>query len=101
MTSRYHSERLMSGQAFTEGSKESARPLRALSLGNSDPTNLATFQPRADFIRNNIDGGGIRGISGLLILEDVMEKLRIAIELDVVPRPCDYFDLIGGTSTGG
>jgi patatin-like phospholipase/acyl hydrolase len=53
---------------------------------------------RADAVS---DGGGIRGISSLLILEDIMEKIREAKGLDRVPRPCEHFDLIGGTSTGG
>lgn len=30
-----------------------------------------------------------------------MEKIRDAEGLDCVPRPCEYFDFIGGTSTGG
>ncbi|KAI7764856.1 hypothetical protein LZL87_013839 [Fusarium oxysporum] len=30
-----------------------------------------------------------------------MERIREAKKLHQVPRPCDYFDLIGGTSTGG
>ncbi|KAJ7841461.1 hypothetical protein B0H13DRAFT_1910291 [Mycena leptocephala] len=47
------------------------------------------------------DGGGIRGLSMLIILEDLMWKLKVAEDLPDVPRPCDYFDLIGGTSTGG
>jgi hypothetical protein len=37
----------------------------------------------------------------LIILEDLMWKLKVAEDLPDVPRPCDYFDLIGGTSTGG
>ncbi|KAJ9130190.1 Acyl transferase/acyl hydrolase/lysophospholipase [Pleurostoma richardsiae] len=49
----------------------------------------------------SLDGGGIRGISSLLILEDIMETIRDAKGLDHVPRPCEYFDFIGGTSTGG
>ncbi|KAJ7309207.1 FabD lysophospholipase-like protein, partial [Mycena albidolilacea] len=47
------------------------------------------------------DGGGIRGLSMLLILEHLMYKLKVAENLPDIPRPCDYFDLIGGTSTGG
>jgi len=47
------------------------------------------------------DGGGIRGLSSLLILDDIMEKVRDIKRLDRIPRPCEYFDLIGGTSTGG
>jgi hypothetical protein len=30
-----------------------------------------------------------------------MEKIRDAKGLDRVPRPCEEFDLIGGTSTRG
>ncbi|KAJ7888007.1 hypothetical protein B0H13DRAFT_2277447 [Mycena leptocephala] len=49
----------------------------------------------------SLDGGGIRGLSMLIILKDLMWKLKVAEDLPDVPRPCDYFDLIGGTSTGG
>ncbi|KAJ7924282.1 FabD/lysophospholipase-like protein [Mycena leptocephala] len=49
----------------------------------------------------SLDGGGIRGLSMLIILEDLMWKLKVAEDLPDVPHPCDYFDLIGGTSTGG
>lgn len=44
-----------------------------------------------------LDGGGVRGLSSLIILEQLMET----IDPDSPPRPCDYFDMIGGTSTGG
>lgn len=44
-----------------------------------------------------LDGGGVRGLSALMILEQLMEK----INPDSPPKPCDYFDMIGGTSTGG
>jgi hypothetical protein len=44
-----------------------------------------------------LDGGGVRGLSALMILEQLME----AVNPDSPPKPCDYFDMIGGTSTGG
>ncbi|KAJ7886233.1 acyl transferase/acyl hydrolase/lysophospholipase, partial [Mycena olivaceomarginata] len=47
------------------------------------------------------DGGGIRGLSMLIILEHLMYKLKVEENLPAIPHPCDYFDLIGGTSTGG
>ncbi|QKD59085.2 phospholipase, patatin family protein, partial [Fusarium oxysporum Fo47] len=43
------------------------------------------------------DGGGIRGLSSLIILKYLMKRVRP----DNPPKPCEYFDLIGGTSTGG
>ncbi|KAE9966186.1 hypothetical protein EG328_009102 [Venturia inaequalis] len=44
-----------------------------------------------------LDGGGVRGLSSLMILERLIET----INPDSPPKPCDYFDMIGGTSTGG
>jgi patatin-like phospholipase/acyl hydrolase len=48
-----------------------------------------------------LDGGGIRGLSSLLILRDIMEDIQRRTEADETPKPCEYFDLIGGTRTGG
>ncbi|KAF2148358.1 FabD/lysophospholipase-like protein [Myriangium duriaei CBS 260.36] len=45
----------------------------------------------------SIDGGGVRGLSALCILRKLMEF----IDPENPPKPCDYFDMIGGTSTGG
>jgi patatin-like phospholipase/acyl hydrolase len=46
------------------------------------------------------DGGGIRGLSEIIILHEIMARLRTDPNQEI-PRPCDYFDLICGTSTGG
>jgi patatin-like phospholipase/acyl hydrolase len=43
------------------------------------------------------DGGGVRGLSTLYIIKKLME----GIDSTNPPKPCDYFDMIGGTSTGG
>lgn len=45
----------------------------------------------------SLDGGGIRGLSSLYILKHVMES----INPECPPKPCEYFDMIAGTSTGG
>ncbi|KAF9772537.1 hypothetical protein IL306_009749 [Fusarium sp. DS 682] len=44
-----------------------------------------------------LDGGGVRGLSSLMILQNLMST----IDSDSPPKPCDYFDMIAGTSTGG
>ncbi|KAH7151967.1 hypothetical protein B0J13DRAFT_470560, partial [Dactylonectria estremocensis] len=44
-----------------------------------------------------LDGGGVRGLSSLMILQNLMST----IDPDSPSKPCDYFDMIGGTSTGG
>lgn len=52
-----------------------------------------------------LDGGGVRGIATLILLGEIMEQ--IARELGKPDteakhlRPCDFFDIICGTSTGG
>ncbi|KAJ6114828.1 hypothetical protein N7486_000606 [Penicillium sp. IBT 16267x] len=44
-----------------------------------------------------LDGGGVRGLSSLMILQQLMAT----VDPESPPKPCDYFDMIGGTSTGG
>ncbi|KAK0502448.1 acyl transferase/acyl hydrolase/lysophospholipase [Armillaria luteobubalina] len=48
-----------------------------------------------------IDGGGIRGISQLIILDEIMKHIQVKKCLTKVPKPCEYFHLIGGSGTGG
>jgi patatin-like phospholipase/acyl hydrolase len=48
-----------------------------------------------------IDGGGIKGISELLILQHIIVAVQGQLRLVEEPLPYDYFDLIGRTSTGG
>ena len=45
----------------------------------------------------SLDGGGVRGLSSLYILEYLMQQ----VNPDAPPKPCNFFDMIGGTSTGG
>jgi patatin-like phospholipase/acyl hydrolase len=45
----------------------------------------------------SLDGGGVRGISTLYILKEIMAS----VTADPSPKPCDYFDMIGGTGSGG
>jgi patatin-like phospholipase/acyl hydrolase len=53
--------------------------------------------PGQDLCLLPLDGGGVRGLSSLLILQELMERLC----LEDPSKPCDVFDMIGGTSTGG
>lgn len=58
-------------------------------------------QPRTGPRILSLDGGGVRGLSSLIVLQEVMTKVQLQGNLDEVPYPCAYFDLICGTSTGG
>ncbi|KAI8716606.1 PNPLA domain-containing protein [Fusarium sp. LHS14.1] len=51
----------------------------------------------------SFDGGGVRGLSSLYILDHIMRDLNHQRALAGQPakKPCEIFDLIGGTSTGG
>lgn len=47
----------------------------------------------------SLDGGGLRGLSILYVLRDIMAKVN---EYEDPPlKPCEVFDLIGGSGTGG
>jgi patatin-like phospholipase/acyl hydrolase len=70
--------------------------MNLLSLGRSPIQSYL-----AELIRRPEDGGGIRGLSSLLILQNIMEKIRFVEDLQTEPLPCEYFDMICGTSTGG
>ncbi|KAK0707393.1 acyl transferase/acyl hydrolase/lysophospholipase [Lasiosphaeris hirsuta] len=43
----------------------------------------------------SLDGGGVRGIAALMLLDTVMKKAHPG------KKPYEVFDIIGGTSTGG
>jgi patatin-like phospholipase/acyl hydrolase len=52
----------------------------------------------------SLDGGGVRGLSTLYVLKYIMDRLNYERKetADLPPvKPCEVFDLIGGTSTGG
>lgn len=48
-----------------------------------------------------LDGGGIKGYTSLLILQRIFRTMKAEGQLTDIPKPCDVFDLIVGTSTGG
>lgn len=72
-------------------------PLNLLALG----TRFGTTPIPKLYTDPLIDGGGIRGVSMLLILDEIMRRVQHDKGLLRLPRPYDYFDLIGRTSTGG
>lgn len=51
----------------------------------------------------SLDSGGVRGLSTLYILKAIMGRLNYERKTASLPalKPCEVFDLIGGTSTGG
>ena len=53
--------------------------------------------PNQDLCLLSLDGGGVRGLSSLYILKLLMEQ----IDAESPPKPCQFFQMIGGTSTGG
>jgi patatin-like phospholipase/acyl hydrolase len=55
----------------------------------------------------SLDGGGVKGLASLQILNELMGQVRRQQRASGIGgsqellRPCEYFDLICGTSTGG
>ncbi|KAL1748266.1 acyl transferase/acyl hydrolase/lysophospholipase, partial [Schizophyllum fasciatum] len=48
-----------------------------------------------------LDDGGVRGLFMLLLLQHFMNHLKQLSSLPSPPLPCDYFDVIAGSGTGG
>jgi hypothetical protein len=67
------------------------------SVSAASPLDCHLFGPGPKRILA-LDGGGVRGIVALAFLKRIEETL--AAEAGHAVRLCDYFDLIGGTSTG-
>jgi hypothetical protein len=70
-----------------------------LSLGMK----IIHTRPSWQITNVDLDGGGVRGLSTLLILKALMAAVndeRIKAGQSTL-KPCELFDLIGGTSTGG
>jgi hypothetical protein len=75
------------------------RPISLLSLGKNIFVIIIS-----GMLTSCIDAGGPQGLSQLLILKDVMERLSKDENGDsqgIVKRPCEVFDMIGGVGTGG
>lgn len=64
-----------------------------------------TNDQRRDLNLLSLDGGGVKGLFTILVLQRLLEEVAHLEEargqVTTRKRPCDYFDLIGGTSTGG
>jgi len=74
-------------------------------LSSTDDTRMDETRPLRILA---LDGGGVRGLSEVLILKNLFQKIDFVEERDghgtVEARPLEpwkYFDLICGTSTGG
>ncbi|KAJ5689918.1 hypothetical protein N7462_004310 [Penicillium macrosclerotiorum] len=63
----------------------------------SDVTRADAYESRSERPLRvlSLDGGGVRGLSSLMLLQNVLDKAAPG------KRPWEVFDMIGGTSTGG
>lgn len=78
------------------------RPTRPLSRPKSklNMTYVAGDEPPAPVRALALDGGGVRGLSEIVHLLE-LQKYLIKKGYPADCRPCDIFDIIGGSSTGG
>jgi patatin-like phospholipase/acyl hydrolase len=49
----------------------------------------------------SFDAGGVRCLSSLKLLEAILQEVHEQGKTAKVPKPCEYFDLIGGSEWGG
>ena len=95
-----------SAKSTSDGDSDPWEVPNVLSLGSQS---FAVFAVQSTN-RTMTDGGGIRGLSTLLILKALFKEVAQQDpnvehdeneDGDVIARPCNYFDHIVGTSTGG
>ncbi|KAI7961330.1 hypothetical protein MJO28_001819 [Puccinia striiformis f. sp. tritici] len=48
-----------------------------------------------------LDGGGIRGLSMLYVVRELMTSIQTRLRLHKAPLPCEIFEMICGVGTGG
>ena len=92
MKRKFGTSELLASDRLTEQSLATTRSGGEPSPLNSPDLNLLS-----------LDGGGVRGLSTLYILKRIIDQLNLERKksgLEAV-KPCEIFDLIGGTSTGG
>ncbi|KAH3962123.1 hypothetical protein HBI25_217790 [Parastagonospora nodorum] len=75
------------------------------SSSSATPGNLASNDvlDSTGYCLLSLDGGGVRGLATLYILQRTMKELNFRRrDKGLGPKkPCEIFDLMGGTSTGG
>ncbi len=85
---------------------------KANSLSNvkaSDSSGSDSGDVRRQFVILSLDGGGLRGVVSLLILEELQRRVaallcargKLASDREAQFALVDLFDLVGGTSAGG
>lgn len=84
---------LLANQAGSEGTMSSPAP----STNAQAPPKLSD-PPKIRKILS-LDGGGVRGLSIIIILKHIMRNLNRKRRFET--QPWQEFDMIGGTSTGG
>ncbi|KAL1660985.1 acyl transferase/acyl hydrolase/lysophospholipase [Schizophyllum commune] len=88
--------------------QRSVPPISSVKSSNGSPRSAGPYDIRAALavpgpgIRLlTFDDGGIRGLAMLLLLRKIMVKVQQASGLSSLPPPHEYFDIIGGSGTGG
>ena len=76
------------------------RPMRLLAIGKCSGRDTSTSAMWLLLI-HYLDGKGIRAISCLYLLKDIMQAIAPNSDPRDRPKPCEYFDFISGTSSGG
>ena len=82
--------------AAENGKNAPAKVRKLLSLGQHSLVDFKALKQSTDWFA---DGGGVRGLSTIIILRYLMD--RLSLQRGKTIEPWEEFDMIGGTSTGG
>ena len=85
------------GTAVSKSDRSVRGPVRLLSLGMANSKGVYCVISYGVVT----DGGGVRGLSSIMILKKIMERVNENRASGPELEPWQIFDMIGGTSTGG
>ena len=110
LAAQFYTMALQQGYTTIDAVPPAMRDLMAHTPGSNNtslPTPPATGARETSKTRDppkvrkilSLDGGGVRGLSIIIILKHIMRNLNRKRQLET--QPWEEFDMIGGTSTGG
>lgn len=73
------------------------RDLNILSMGEPRPSATGKYRYSCSWVE---DGGGPRGLSSLILLDETMDRFQHSHGLDEPPDLQEHFDLMAGTGMG-
>lgn len=96
---RCHSRRRSTTPSTSLPPRSRSRRRSFESFRSRSPSPVVVCKDWRPTLLLSLDGGGVRGLSAVMMLKYIMKQVNAEREIKL--EPYQVFDLMGGTSTGG